>query len=544
MLQKFQNNPFLTLAVLIIIMLGFNLNVIPVSIMEARNFITAREMITDQNWLLTTMNGEARYQKPPLPSWICALFGLIFGIESNIAMRFPALVFMFITAQYTYLLSKKLTENISQSLQNALILVTSFYVIAIAFEAPSDIFTHGFMMMGIYHIFVLFKDNKAFLKRMVLAGIFIGCSILSKGPVSFYVLLLPFVLAYGCSFKYQFSKKLVFAFLGTLLLALLIGGSWYIYVRLEDPETFKAIAEKETGNWSSYNVRPFYYYWSFFVQSGMWTIPAIVGLLYPYLKSRVRHLKAYQFSLFWTLFAVVLLSIIPEKKSRYLMPVLIPLAINSGFYIEYLIQNFKHIKEKRERFPVYLHFGLMALIAIALPVALFFILDQNLSEVFWSYLVLSISMVVIGILLIIQLQRKHLINTFYLNICFFAALLCFGLPVSEALKSKNYSSISQLHVQLQEAKLQLYGLDYVAPEMLWDFGDKIPQMRTDSVISFPSEDRFGVLTSDLKPEDLKLLESNYHLEKKGSYDLNISEKGSRGYKGRLQNDFYILSRKD
>lgn len=30
-------------------------------------------MITENHWLLTTMNGEARYEKPPFPSWIGAI---------------------------------------------------------------------------------------------------------------------------------------------------------------------------------------------------------------------------------------------------------------------------------------------------------------------------------------------------------------------------------------------------------------------------------------------------------------------------------------
>lgn len=57
----------LILASLTFILLWIHPETIPVSIMEARNFITSREMITENHWLLTTMNGEARYEKPPFP---------------------------------------------------------------------------------------------------------------------------------------------------------------------------------------------------------------------------------------------------------------------------------------------------------------------------------------------------------------------------------------------------------------------------------------------------------------------------------------------
>ena len=59
-----------------------NLDAIFVNIMEARNFTTAREMLHDGNWLLTTLNGEPRYQKPPLPTWLTAISGAVFGLKN------------------------------------------------------------------------------------------------------------------------------------------------------------------------------------------------------------------------------------------------------------------------------------------------------------------------------------------------------------------------------------------------------------------------------------------------------------------------------
>ena len=66
-----------------------HLEVMPVTIMEARNFISAREMLTDGNWILTTMNDVSRYQKPPLPTWFSAISASIFGIKNEIAYRLP-----------------------------------------------------------------------------------------------------------------------------------------------------------------------------------------------------------------------------------------------------------------------------------------------------------------------------------------------------------------------------------------------------------------------------------------------------------------------
>src|SRR5699024_9813546 len=130
---------------------------------------------------------------------------------------------------------------------------------------------------------------------------------------------------------------------------------------------FVKMRQIETSRWGSYNVRPFYYYWDFFIQSGVWTILAFVGLLYPYLKNKVSNRKAYAFALLWTLFSLILLSAIPEKKPRYLLPTLIPLALNTGFYVEYLFRKFNTLSLK-ENFIVYFNHGAIALIGIAFPI--------------------------------------------------------------------------------------------------------------------------------------------------------------------------------
>jgi 4-amino-4-deoxy-L-arabinose transferase-like glycosyltransferase len=544
MLHKIENNPILVIIIIVLIMLCVNIDVLDISIMEARNFITAREMIDDGNWILTTMNGEARYQKPPLPTWLTAISGLLFGIKSVLALRFPAILMVIVTGIASYLLSNKLLKNTSQSLINALITATSFYVIGIIIEAPWDIFTHGFMLVAILHLFQLFEKQKQYWKHTLIAGLFFGLSILSKGPISFYALLLPFLIAYGIAYKYKNFRPKYFSLFSFLIIALLIGGWWYLYVRISDPETFLEIANKETGNWGSYNVRPFYYYWSFFTQSGLWTIPAFIGLLYPYMKSRVNNLKAYRLSFYWTILAVILLSIIPEKKSRYLMPVLIPLAINTGFYIDYLIRRFKDLKDKRETIPVYFNFGLIALIGIGFPLV-GFALGPFLTGVmlFW-YVLASILLLSLGILILINLKRKHIKNLFYLCIAFMVSAFATVLPLSKTQGQPEYNSISSLKQQAEKEDLNIYSFNTVSPELIWQFGDKIPSIKiNDSTYNFPNEHSFGLLANDLSPEDESLLKNNYIMEQRDTYDLNKNAPNKRGYKKRLVSNYYILTKK-
>ena len=539
MLKTLQSKPILSITIIVFAMLLFSIHTFPVSIMEARNFITAREMLQDGNWLLTTMNGEARYEKPPLPTWLTAISAMLFGIKSLTALRFPAILFVAIIGIYTFLFSKKLLSNTQQSFNNALIVITSFYVIGITLEAPWDIFTHGFMLMAIYHLFQLFRSQKTDYKHVILASLFMGCSILCKGPISVYALLLPFLLAYGFSFRYKDFKPKMIPVLSCLILALIVGGWWFLYVRLNDPNTFEAIATKETNNWHSYNTKPIYYYWSFFTQSGIWTIPAFISLLYPYLKTRVSNLKAYQFSFFWAIFAVVLLSLVPEKKSRYLMPVLIPLAINIGFYIDYLIRNFKVLKNKKETIPVYFNFGLIALIAIGLPIALFIIAKDSISERWLMYGLSTIISLSFGVLIFFHLKKKQMENVFLLTVAFFVSIFVFIVPIMKPIIGTENHPISKLDTK----NLKVYGLSGVSPEMIWHYGDKIPPLKLDNgTFNFPNENQFGMFGIHISVKDLDVLKRNYEVEKTGTIDLNTVPKDSKRHNDRLVNEFYILTK--
>ena len=541
MLKTIDKNPILVLSIVIIIMLLVHLDVPSVTIMEARNFITAREMVQENNWLLTTMNGEARYQKPPLPTWLSAFSGLIFGINSVFALRLPAALMVLFLGVFLNFVSLNLKLTKLHNFHNGLIVITSFYVFAIINEAPWDIYAHGFMLAGIYYLFQLFEEKIVIWKNVLLSAFFIGLSILSKGPVSLFALFLPFLISYGIVFKLKAIKTKIVPFVVVLVLSIVIGGWWFIYVRLADPAAFLEIATKETGNWASYNVKPFYYYWSFFTQSGIWTIPAFISLLYPYLIKKVVHKKAYKFTFWWVIIAVILLSIIPEKKPRYLMPVLIPLALNIGFYIDYLIQHFKKITLKKETFPVYFNFGLISLIAFSLPIALLIILKADIKNHLFYFIALTSFCFLIGINIIKYLRNKNIKVVFYLVVLFMISVLGLGLPISQSLnKNLAYKSINSLHLIEDTNSIKTYSIGEITPELLWNYNGILKDIYKNELLVIPSETSFGplIMNEDV-PKITAQLSANYNLELKETYNLNEGSK----IKERLIRQFYIVSKK-
>ena len=286
-MKAIKNKHILWLILACIAIFFVNLDALYVNIMEARNFTTAREMLDDGNWLLTTLNGEPRYQKPPLPTWITAVSGAIFGLKNIAALRMPAALMGLLLVLTSYLFAVKLTKDKTYAFLACLVMATSFYVVSASRDGNWDIFTHAFMMVGIWQLYLFFTSEDKKYQRALLAAVFFGFSFMSKGPVSLYALLLPFLISFGIVYRYKNIKKRILPLILFILVALVISGWWHWYTYTYDPETVAAITQKETSNWTGYNVRPFYYYWSFFTQSGVWTLLAFIGLLYPYLKDRV-----------------------------------------------------------------------------------------------------------------------------------------------------------------------------------------------------------------------------------------------------------------
>lgn len=519
-----------------------NLDVLYVNIMEARNFVTAREMLSEGNWVLTTMNDYPRYEKPPLPTWLTAAAASIFGIHNVFGLRLTAALSAIMLTWFIYKIALLLRKNSSYALYSGLVLVTSFYIVFAGRNGQWDIYTHAFMGGTIYYLLLLFLKKDHTLRNWGLAALFFAASFLSKGPVSLYALWLPFIIATLVVYRNDFARKRALPFTAFLVTGLALGVSWFIYVRFADPQAFLEITKEETGNWSSYNVRPFWYYWSFFTQSGLWTIPAFTALLYPYLKNKVSDKKAYRFTLLWTLLSVVLLSLIPEKKSRYLLPVLIPMALNTGFYVEYLWNHFGKMTNKWEKFPVYLHFGILGLTGLAFPVAGYFLFNDQLEGARIWFWVCALVLFALGILFAMALIRKQYPYLFYLSIALILAIITFGLPMSTVFN--NNPQFNNIGDYPAKHEIQ-YAFGEPAPEMIWHLGHAAPDIRHLDTPGLNKDSDFTILVGPEREEEFKrIFGATHEFELLETFDINYTaQPGQRNYKDRLVSKYYRVKTK-
>lgn len=529
---------FAIIAFVSAVILLSGLSKIDINIMEARNFISAREMVQNHEYLLTTLNDQPRYEKPPLPTWLTAISGSILGFDSLFALRLPVVLVTFLLVFAMYFVSKRMGLSAKHALFNALISITSFYIFFSGRDNQWDMYTHSFMLVGIFFLWEAFQDATSQWRNTLVAGLFLGFSILSKGPVSFYALFLPFLISYGIVFRIPTRNWKLLA--GMLISGVLVGISWYVYVRMKDPVSFQTITSRETSNWTRYEVKPFYYYWSFFLQSGLWAIPSFISLIYPYLKTKVINLKAYQFTLLWTFLGLVFLSVIPEKKVRYLVPVLIPLALNTGFYIEYLVRSFSTFVSKSERVVVYIFSGIIAFIGIAYPLVLVVVLKGKILNHVLLSAFSSVALLFIGFLIVRGLIKRNYETVFYSMIALFSVAVFSLVPLSkEIVFNPDYSSAKNALKYENQFGMKTYSLTDIGPEIVWDFGKPIPVLSKEGEAPLlPSEKNFGLLV-DVK--DSALIEQefpDYRIKK--LYRINVNYQ--KGLKDRLAKDYYLFSK--
>ncbi|MFZ5431832.1 MAG: ArnT family glycosyltransferase [Bacteroidota bacterium] len=532
---RIEKYPVISLLLLSAGLYFFNLNLLQVTIMEARNFLVAREMLGDGNFLLTTMNGIPRYEKPPFPPWFTLPFAAISGGNELFWFRVPTSVFasLGILAMYFFLFQE--TGNRRFSLFGAMILSTTLYYLTIRFEGPSDTYAHVSMFGALALLFMFLRQPVPKPWLAVVAGLLTGISFLSKGPVSMYAMLLPFLIAYFLIYRVLAFRRKLGWLIGYLLISVIAGGSWYLYVRLMDPEGILAMASKEASNWTSYNVKPFYFYWNFFIQSGVWAIPALLSMvMYQWIRRVSPWFQLYRFSLVWMLLSVLLLSLIPEKKVRYLVPVMFPLAVTTAVWIFTVVSEGFPAGKKSRRWMKYLVFGLPAIPALLFPLVAFFLEIEGISE--WSiYLTGCILFVASGVMILRLIARDKLVPAFYMTLVLAVLVTTFGfravnwLPVYEGYRPpENFSN---------EKNLAVFALEEIQPEVVWKLGMKVPVVGEEIVREY-SQPFLLLVSRDHEKDYLKMITRGRSVEKVDSYDLNYFRKKNNRYRARYILDVY------
>jgi len=511
-----------------------------VNIMEARNFVTARDMIEKGNWLVPTMNGELRLAKPPFPTWTTALFGMTFGKENIAMLRFPAGIMGTLMVLFAYLLSFELHKKKNLAFITAFVLATSFYVFYMGRTGTWDIYCHSFMLGALWLLVKAWKKEGQNWFIFLGAGLMLGLSLLSKGPAAFYTILLPFLIVYISLYG---SKPIVRKWQALLLgifVFLIISFWWPLYIYMMHPEELAAVAKLESGSWVNRHVRPFWYYWNFPIQSGVWTLFITTALLFPYGLKRFKENKGYKLALFWTLGSLVLLSILPEKKDRYLLPVLLPSAFIVAYYLNYLSVIFKENKaDKWDKRLFGINIGTIALAAFALPFGFYHYLYQPGQISLSGLILISLLAEFVCALLLWGWKKRHIPTTGWKKRHIPTTLLGIGLLMgtTQALvmpqigkllnqnpKFKNIREVRQLD-PIKGLNFYSIGEGGFRIELVWEVGQDVKPWDIENNPKLPEDKAFVVFSSQMPEEILpREIKDQVDIEVLDYFDYNRSSR--------------------
>lgn len=353
-----------------------------VSLMESRNFVAAREMVAGGSWLIPTMNQELRLAKPPLPTWAVAAWQQLTGPTEDLGqLRIPAALAATLLVFFFWGLSRELTRDQpgeaaapgQTAWLAALVLATSLLVITTGREGQWDIFATSLMTGGIWLLVGGWQrvGVRAY-GWLAASGLLVGLSFLSKGPVPVYALLLPFLLAYliGQPQHRRAVRERGPATGVGLLLALLIAGSWPLYIWLHVAPVARAVAHTEISSWGERHVQPLWYYWPFFAFTGLWALVSLASLVGPYARRRAAAFIPYGVALAWLVAGLLLLSVVPEKKERYMLPLMPPLALLVAGLLRYWQNTPAAGRSSTDSWLLRGWGGLLVVVLLALPVAM------------------------------------------------------------------------------------------------------------------------------------------------------------------------------
>ena len=359
---------------------------------------TSLEMRREGHWLLPKLCGEARIAKPPLPAWITAaavsrgtldrLDGppggqrdLAYGDLAG-RMRLTALVAGCGMLLGVYALGWAIGDR-RLGLASSLVAASMLIFLMQARKATTDI-----------HLALWVCAANAFLAAVILrgrwwlgwlgAGVALGLAIMSKGPVALVQSLVP-VIGY-CGWQISYSRlagpdppqatihnpqsaiRLSAPSRGMLLM-LLVALPWFAYVALNTPDviarwraevTRVGATDQPPGRW--------YAYISLFALAVPWTVFLLGGMWMAIGRIIARRTDGLTLTLLLLVVPIVIMSLAPDRKARYLLPMAGPAAVLSAAALLDLSDRWAR-RKRIDTLAVGAHWATLAVLAAGLPIA-------------------------------------------------------------------------------------------------------------------------------------------------------------------------------
>jgi len=300
---------------------------------EARYGETAREMLLSQDFLLPQSSGVLYPDKPAGIYWAMATSMAIFGV-SPLAIRIPAFLSFLLVLLLLWRYLTLLKCNPYQRWITLLMLASNLLLWALGQLATIDMVLCGLVCGSLIYGRQWLDDGR--LKHGLFCGIFLGFSILCKGPIG---VLLSFLILFSYGLITSRRLKVLRLLHPSLLIpTFAIGFSWFYLAAQEVPQLWdfwigREIVERATSNTHARAQA----WWFFPALTLLSTLPWVFGLLLPKTPHKLdarysRDSNDLRFFGLWALLPLIFFSIPVGKQPAYMAPAMPGLALLLGTY--------------------------------------------------------------------------------------------------------------------------------------------------------------------------------------------------------------------
>lgn len=313
-------------------LLFFNLGGIPLLDPDEPVYAeTPKEMIAFQDLVSPRIYGEYWYDKPPLYYWLVAGAFQLFGVN-EFSSRFPSAFLGLLTVMYVYQVGKRLFNERAGACA-ALILATSIEFFYLGKAAVTDITLN----------FCLTVALLSFLeKRYYLFYIFAGLATLAKGPVG--ILFPGAILFLYFLFTRRWQQLTEMKIPQGILIYAITALPWYVamYSIHGNPfiETFIGFHNVTRFTSPEHASGLLWYYFIPVLILGFFPWTAVmVQSVWASLRKSGRDFDSLLFLNIWAWFIFVFFTISKTKLVSYILPMFVPLAMITGWYVATLIDH-------------------------------------------------------------------------------------------------------------------------------------------------------------------------------------------------------------
>ncbi len=281
---------------------------------------------------------------------------------------------------------------------------------------------------------------------------------------------------------------------------------------------------KEADTWTTKHTRSFFYYLDYLVYTGVWMVFSVASFYKGWAERKSEDGKFFSFLFLWNALILLLLSLVKMKKKRYGVPLFIVTPMMASHLINYYLKRDWSEILKKERIMLKLHFSLMVLISLGIPV-IFYMKGYREQLAGGAYVV--VITLVFGVFfynftrtfLTQRTIKKGICLTGMLMMCVnILALPFFERTLAEGNKS-DYKYLSSLRGEINPGE-PIYTIESDEITNVWNIGTKVFRVEPD--LKMP--DQFLLLEEMEDSQIGSYLGGEYIIAEKNTYYKYEDEK--------------------